>query len=113
MDCTSSVEMRFIAICKVKIMVRNKLTTVVWICLISFLNFICMVQCSSVPWCIHLLYSFGSTDLLTFLWQCGSAPWIYQTVMVDDSAVTLHDSAMTVDHSAGLLRHNEREFRLD
>ena len=33
--------------------------------------------------------------------------------MVDDSAVTIDDSAMTVDDSAGLMTHDEREFRLD
>ena len=41
------------------------------------------------------------------------APCIDQIVMVDDSAVTIDDSAMTVDDSAGLMTHDEREFRLD
>ena len=41
------------------------------------------------------------------------APCIYQTVMVDASAVTIDNSAMTVDDSAGLIRHDEREFILD
>ena len=34
-------------------------------------------------------------------------------VTIDDSAMTIDDSAMTGDNSAGLISHDEREFRLD